>query len=203
MPKPWNWEKFMDDNFVKCPYCGTTVRKKGLAQHQRTNVECQKAIRVQELVDEHFVLVDKDSPIYTWATTYLKDEPIWEYDGDDRPYLPTWFCELWFRAEKSPVTGRLTCSVQSFLDSIRVVQGSELKRGGMTVQARLRDVGYFGRNGGIYKSDCQTPLWLPPNGNTLDHRNGAFTREDLAHVETTLLNSPAFQHTRYERKPDS
>ena len=187
----------MDREFTKCPYCEAVVRKTGMAQHQRSNKECIRARRVIDLVDRHFVLVHKDSPIYQWATNYLKDEPIWEYDEDDRPYLPTWFCELWFRAEKSPVTGRLLCSTTSFFEATQVVRKSERKCGAMTVQARLRDVGFFGRNGGIYKSDCQTPLWLPPNGNELDDRNGAFTKEDYNRVETTMLNEPVFQYTRY------
>jgi hypothetical protein len=189
----------LSEQLIRCPFCDVGVRKERLAQHQRTNVKCQKIRRVNDLVDRHFVLVHKNSPIYSWATTYLRDTPIWEYDMDDEAFLPSWFCEMWFRAEKSPVTGRLVCSTQSFLESVQSTMKSERRQGALAVQSRLRDVGYFGHAGGIYKSDCKTPVWLPPNGDPLKSaRNGEFNQEDFRRMEGTMIGQrEPFQHTRY------
>lgn len=192
----------MEKKRVPCPFCGVGVQPQYMAQHQRTNVSCQKIQTVNDLVDRHFVLVHKNSPIYSWATTYMRDTPIWEYDLDGEAFLPSWFCEMWFRAEKSPVTGRLVCSTESFLESVLKAMDSERRKGALAVQSRLRDVGFFGHNGGIYKSDCKTPVWLPPNGDPLKAaRNGEFDREDFQRMEGSMIGQKEpFQHTRYYGK---
>lgn len=186
------------DNLVRCPYCGDEVTERGMGRHQQVNVKCQKAQRVHDLCSRHFVLVHKNSPIYSWVTTYLRDTPIWEYDNEDQAWFPSWFCDVWYRTEKDPSTGKLACAYQPFLESLEVIMASERKMNSYAVHARLLDIGFFDQNGGIYKSDCQTIIWEPPTGRSGAHRNGTFTKDDFEKARSTMLGKrEPFTGTRY------
>ena len=186
-------------NTVHCPYCSTEVAARDLERHQQNDVRCLRAQRVHDLCNRHFVLTHVNSPIYKWVTAHMRDTPVWEYDQEDQPWLPSWFCGLWFKAEKNPQTGQVTCTAQALLDTVLTVMKLERKKGALAVHARLLDIGFFDRNGGIYKSDCTTVIWEPLTHHSGEEHNGRFTREDYENTRNTMLGTRhPFTGTRYK-----
>ena len=169
---------------VSCKYCGLQVKERGMFNHLRNSINCRKIQRIAALCDQHMVLCNLDSPIYSWVSFHMEKTPIWEFDDElpKRPWVPSWFAELWFRASRSPVTGRLDCYYQVFLDTVLATIQSERRMNALAVQARLRDVGYFGTGGGIYKSDMTTPLWAP-------RESMAATQDDYNRAASGMLSS--------------
>lgn len=166
----------------------------GLKQHQDRSRSCLKAQRVNRLVQDDFVPCESNSPICQFVFFAFKDEPIWQYDFEDEPWIPIWFCELWHRANKSPVTGRLDCDYQSFLDSVNTTRKLEKRMASVHASGILRDFGWFASTGDYYRSDLVTPIWEVRKRET----EGRFTKEDYNNVAGTLVKGPGFSRTRYQ-----
>lgn len=159
---------------VVCPYCQTTVTKKGMPQHMRKSATCTRNQRIAQLTEMDMVPCHRDSPIFIFLLLYdpyctgKLQEYLWRYDleAEARPWVQLWFGELWYRAEKSRVTGRLACLHTEFIRSIEAVQASENKRGSLTAMAKMRDIGYFDEHGNILKMDMTTHLFAVVNTQT-------------------------------------
>jgi hypothetical protein len=165
-----------------CQYCGAIVPKAELASHARKNKECLSIQRAALLLSEGLIPCHDESPIYKWAAHFHKGDPIWVYfdiDARSKPWIPLWFAELWFRANKSPVTGRLDCNYQYFLCTIHETVKSQRRQGILEMQAKMRGIGYFDQAGSILKADFTTPVWtirsaiIPPCGTEEDFTRAA------------------------------
>jgi hypothetical protein len=169
---------------VICPYCQTTVTKRGLAHHQSNNVQCCRNQRIALLVEQDYVPCHPGSPIFQFLKfhfEYNHTGTLWLYDEEvgRRPWVPLWLAELWYRASKSPVTGRLDCNHGEFLSSMKAVQESDRKQGAMAAMAKMRDIGYFGEYGDIFKVDMTSYIYrvresqAELSGSLQDYQNAA------------------------------
>ena len=168
---------------VRCIYCGELISEDRLLRHQRDNKECKSKQLIAKLCNENYVPCDVQAPIAIWSTTFIRDTTI---TAEQAVWVPLWLGELWIRASKSPITGRLDCLYEEFLKSVKEVRASERRQGILTTQAKLREIGYFSSNGSIWKAGGTDPIWQVSSDKTNSgHLRG--TQQDFSGASSGMM----------------
>lgn len=180
-----------DAEKVPCDICGERRHPTRIKSHQKQSNACKLVAEQRDFYAAGKRIVDKQSPIYLWATFWIKDA-IHTHDAEGNAWLPGWFCALWVSISKSPVTGRADCPRQTLDEGIRNARNSERRMKALEAQARILKLSFFNKYGDILDEDDNKVFSIrsPGEGAPPIDNTRPFTREDYLAASRTLQAKP-------------